>query len=199
LHNERSLNTIAHLTANQRHCDSQASAQLLALSSALQAQQTEVQQFQVNRELLHQRLEQLQLSLQVAECKVQALQTALNDSTTARAQSDADLFQCKLTLEQLKKELAAANATSAGARASEEALAQTRSELQTALEQKRRSDERADCAEANVTCVICLQTPRQTCFIPCKHSCCCSQCAYKVKECPLCRALIRSRTQMQLS
>jgi hypothetical protein len=46
----------------------------------------------------------------------------------------------------------------------------------------------------NVDCSVCLDVPRNTIILPCKHLCVCAQCANKLfnstKKCPVCRAPI---------
>ncbi|GFS07462.1 baculoviral IAP repeat-containing protein 2 [Elysia marginata] len=39
------------------------------------------------------------------------------------------------------------------------------------------------------SCKVCLVKPSQIVFLPCKHLCCCEQCAAKLhgKNCPICR------------
>ena len=39
-------------------------------------------------------------------------------------------------------------------------------------------------------CVVCLVQPKFVALIPCGHICACSDCAPKLKKCPLCRSLI---------
>ena len=40
-------------------------------------------------------------------------------------------------------------------------------------------------------CVICMTNPRDTCVLPCRHVCCCAQCANTLRlqsdKCPVCR------------
>ena len=45
-------------------------------------------------------------------------------------------------------------------------------------------------------CVICLNNPKDTVMMPCKHMCCCSSCYRKNKSklsnCPICRKAIKT-------
>jgi membrane protein involved in colicin uptake len=43
------------------------------------------------------------------------------------------------------------------------------------------------------TCIVCMDAPRQALMLPCKHMCCCNECAdimleRQEKHCPICRA-----------
>ncbi|KAK3085257.1 hypothetical protein FSP39_000761 [Pinctada imbricata] len=40
------------------------------------------------------------------------------------------------------------------------------------------------------TCVVCMDNPINTVFLPCRHSKCCRECASSLQLCPLCRARI---------
>ena len=43
-------------------------------------------------------------------------------------------------------------------------------------------------------CVICMTNTRDTCVMPCRHVCCCAECANTLRlqsdRCPVCRELI---------
>ena len=43
------------------------------------------------------------------------------------------------------------------------------------------------------SCCVCLVKPPQVVLIPCGHACLCRKCAFKVKDCPVCRAPIRAQ------
>lgn len=45
-------------------------------------------------------------------------------------------------------------------------------------------------------CVICMNADWDTVFMDCSHLCCCSQCAYQVTECPICKAKIVKRLKI---
>ena len=42
-------------------------------------------------------------------------------------------------------------------------------------------------------CKICLDAPIDMLLMPCRHLCCCQDCASKLNECPICRAVISDR------
>ncbi len=50
-------------------------------------------------------------------------------------------------------------------------------------------------------CIICLSGPKEMCFVPCGHVCCCSTCAAtpSLRTCPICRAKIGTRVKIFLS
>lgn len=41
-------------------------------------------------------------------------------------------------------------------------------------------------------CIICLDSHKDSVFIPCGHYCCCFECAEQCKDCPLCRGKFTS-------
>ena len=45
--------------------------------------------------------------------------------------------------------------------------------------------------DAEKECVICMSNPRNTCVLPCRHVCCCAECANTLRlstdRCPVCR------------
>lgn len=45
--------------------------------------------------------------------------------------------------------------------------------------------------DAEKECVICMSNPRDTCVLPCRHVCCCAECANTLRlstdRCPVCR------------
>ncbi|GMI45296.1 hypothetical protein TrCOL_g13321 [Triparma columacea] len=43
------------------------------------------------------------------------------------------------------------------------------------------------------TCTVCFVEKRGVLFLPCGHLVCCGECSEKVKECPMCRKVIRKR------
>ena len=47
------------------------------------------------------------------------------------------------------------------------------------------------------SCVICLDVPSNICFEPCKHVCCCQDCAALLQKCCLCRQSIDDRQLVQ--
>jgi hypothetical protein len=51
--------------------------------------------------------------------------------------------------------------------------------------------------EVEEECPVCMETPPNVMFSPCRHSCC-FLCAMKLKECPLCRAPIKSRMSRKM-
>lgn len=49
-------------------------------------------------------------------------------------------------------------------------------------------------SNSNTQCIICLEKPKTTVLMPCKHQCCCANCSKEVfntsKMCPFCRTQI---------
>jgi hypothetical protein len=56
-------------------------------------------------------------------------------------------------------------------------------------------------ASDSASCIICLSGPKEMCFVPCGHVCCCSTCAATpgMRTCPICRARITTRVKIFLS
>jgi hypothetical protein len=52
-------------------------------------------------------------------------------------------------------------------------------------------------ASADGGCVICLDGPRDTAVLPCRHLCVCSTCARALDRCPLCRGGVSATMQME--
>ncbi|CAI5942661.1 unnamed protein product [Closterium sp. NIES-65] len=56
---------------------------------------------------------------------------------------------------------------------------------------------------ANVECVVCLEDPRDTLVLPCRHLCLCLHCAkalrFQSNKCPICRSVVQSLLQIKLS
>ena len=50
-------------------------------------------------------------------------------------------------------------------------------------------------AEANL-CAVCSQGKLEVLFRPCRHVCCCSVCAVRLQDCPICRAAIKAREKI---
>ena len=46
-------------------------------------------------------------------------------------------------------------------------------------------------AASHTTCVVCMCNPRSFTLIPCGHMAVCQSCCSRLKQCPLCRAVIR--------
>jgi hypothetical protein len=38
-----------------------------------------------------------------------------------------------------------------------------------------------------LSCVVCLEAPRDILLLPCRHVCCCKACADRLEKCPMCR------------
>ena len=55
-----------------------------------------------------------------------------------------------------------------------------------------------DDLEDRILCAICMENdaPRSVLFSPCNHLVACAACAPKLRECPLCRAAIKSRIKI---
>ncbi|CAE8601676.1 unnamed protein product, partial [Polarella glacialis] len=49
-----------------------------------------------------------------------------------------------------------------------------------------------------LTCVVCLEAPRQILLLPCRHVCCCKVCATRLDRCPMCRAGTTSSSEVFL-
>lgn len=45
--------------------------------------------------------------------------------------------------------------------------------------------------EVSKECVICMNAPSSTVFVPCGHFCCCGECCASLKDCCICRASIQ--------
>eukprot|EP01047_Picozoa_sp_COSAG01_P056202 COSAG01_NODE_6345_length_3723_cov_13.346302_2_plen_194_part_00 len=52
-------------------------------------------------------------------------------------------------------------------------------------------------ASADGGCVICLDGPKDTAVLPCRHLCVCSTCARALDRCPLCRGGVSATMQME--
>lgn len=49
------------------------------------------------------------------------------------------------------------------------------------------------------TCKVCLNSEIETIFLPCGHVCSCSKCAIIIKNCPICREIIKAFTRAYIS
>jgi len=53
--------------------------------------------------------------------------------------------------------------------------------------------------DTQLRCVICMTRQRNMLFNPCRHICCCSECAYNnIHECPICRQVISEQFAIYL-
>lgn len=52
-----------------------------------------------------------------------------------------------------------------------------------------------------VECALCWSRPRDVLFLPCRHICCCAQCAAQLPQrvCPTCRTVVESQIEVFLS
>ena len=57
---------------------------------------------------------------------------------------------------------------------------------------KNDNDEDDENNNDEMKCVICLENNKCYVFMPCKHACCCEECAKNLKQCPICRKNIES-------
>jgi len=48
-------------------------------------------------------------------------------------------------------------------------------------------------------CIICSEDDKNIVFVPCGHLCCCSFCAKALKQCPICRTLIKQQIKTFIS
>eukprot|EP01062_Namystynia_karyoxenos_P016961 TRINITY_DN16244_c0_g2_i1.p1 TRINITY_DN16244_c0_g2~~TRINITY_DN16244_c0_g2_i1.p1 ORF type:complete len:448 (+),score=72.93 TRINITY_DN16244_c0_g2_i1:90-1346(+) len=48
-------------------------------------------------------------------------------------------------------------------------------------------------------CVVCMDNPRSTVLFPCRHLCCCAECALALDKCPICRRTAEHRVEVWLS
>ena len=64
-------------------------------------------------------------------------------------------------------------------------------ELREALQRVQRAAVASD-----AHCVICWDAPKAVVFLPCKHRCCCEQCARQSLRCPLCKAAVTERMRV---
>ena len=54
-----------------------------------------------------------------------------------------------------------------------------------------------DDVNSSSVCVICIDAPRDTVFLPCGHVACCHACAEMIRtRCPVCRSTIQSRSRV---
>ena len=52
--------------------------------------------------------------------------------------------------------------------------------------------------EMDTDCVVCMDKPKNTVLMPCKHMCVCPACAASLETCPMCRATVESRINVYL-
>ena len=52
--------------------------------------------------------------------------------------------------------------------------------------------------ELQLRCVICMTRQRNILFNPCRHMCCCSECAHNIHACPICRQVISHQIAVYL-
>ena len=52
-------------------------------------------------------------------------------------------------------------------------------------------DDLCNSSEEGKECMVCMTNPRDTCVMPCRHVCCCADCANTLRlqsdKCPVCR------------
>lgn len=53
-------------------------------------------------------------------------------------------------------------------------------------------------SETELACVVCLEAPRQILLMPCRHVCCCKDCAERLERCPICRTETKSLAEVFL-
>ncbi|KAK2159126.1 hypothetical protein NP493_1745g00011 [Ridgeia piscesae] len=53
--------------------------------------------------------------------------------------------------------------------------------------------------DQRLQCKICLDDEAKILFLPCGHLCCCAKCAPALRNCPICRALMRGTVRVYLS
>jgi len=58
------------------------------------------------------------------------------------------------------------------------------------------SDEKA---ESSSTCVVCMDGPKEICFVPCGHVSCCSKCSDKLDVCCICKQKIDKKVKVFIS
>jgi len=49
-----------------------------------------------------------------------------------------------------------------------------------------------------LACVVCLEAPRKILLMPCRHVCCCKDCAERLERCPMCRTETTSLAEVFL-
>ena len=65
-------------------------------------------------------------------------------------------------------------------------------EAQSLLEENRQlKDQR--------TCRICMDKDVNTVFLPCGHLVCCQDCAQELRQCPICRGMVRGTVKTFMS
>lgn len=50
-----------------------------------------------------------------------------------------------------------------------------------------------------VNCAICMSRQRNALLLPCRHVLCCTECAFRIKNCPICRKPVSERVPVMLS
>ena len=53
--------------------------------------------------------------------------------------------------------------------------------------------------DQRLQCKICMDDEAKIVFLPCGHLCCCAKCAPALRNCPICRALVRGTVRVYLS
>ena len=52
--------------------------------------------------------------------------------------------------------------------------------------------------DRNTTCLLCLEAQRSVLFKPCNHFACCSCCAARQRDCPVCRSRVVAQMKIKL-
>lgn len=78
------------------------------------------------------------------------------------------------------------------------AIARARSLVDDIDEERVAAQGRIDAGDQTTNvCVICIDAPRDTVFLPCGHVACCHTCAEMIRTCcPVCRSPLRSRQRV---
>lgn len=61
-------------------------------------------------------------------------------------------------------------------------------DIQTSIAESGQCHNAKPIRNPSVWCVVCMEAPRETLLLPCRHVCCCQACADRLEQCPLCRS-----------
>lgn len=177
---------------SHRDCHSQPGALESAAEAMLDAHEQQKQAAAVLSEALRNTQGTVAQVKLEAEARVKA---ALQETLHVREELETQLLEAKSRVAILEGQTEALRALSL------EQIEQlsiemhgTISKVQQMLATKREEEDsrRKRAAE----CVVCMEKPRDTAFIPCGHAICCSACATSLRNCPSCRGQITGRLRV---
>lgn len=70
-----------------------------------------------------------------------------------------------------------------------------REELVSSQAEVKRLEEELTALKNDRRCKVCMDETISTLFVPCNHFVCCDRCAFRVRQCPVCRQRIRSQVK----